>query len=68
MLLPGPLCPLFPAFLAGLRRWIPDHRRAPLHNRQNFVSVIVLRRCLPTLVGENVLGMMLVLWKTFATG
>lgn len=64
VLLLGALCPLSLSFRIGLRQWLPDHRRNRLRNRLTLVSSIILARYLGKEAGENILGLVLVLWKS----
>ncbi|KLU83129.1 hypothetical protein MAPG_02194 [Magnaporthiopsis poae ATCC 64411] len=63
LLLLGGVCPLSPALRVGLKRWIQDNRKYRLENRRSFACSLILERCIHTRAGENLLGLLIVLWK-----
>ncbi|KAJ8127671.1 hypothetical protein O1611_g5963 [Lasiodiplodia mahajangana] len=64
LLLLGEVCPLSSALRPGLKRWIKDYRKSRFHDQRTFASSVILERFIYTQAGENLLGMLLILWKT----
>ncbi|RKK65634.1 hypothetical protein BFJ69_g16110 [Fusarium oxysporum] len=60
----GDICPLSEVFRPGLRQWARDYRKSRWHNRRTFVCASIIEHCLQTEAGENLLGLLIFLWKT----
>ncbi|KAF5666932.1 hypothetical protein FCIRC_10011 [Fusarium circinatum] len=58
------ICPLSLAFRPGLRQWARDYRKSRWHNRRTFVCTTIIEQCLQNEAGENILGLLIFLWKT----
>ncbi|KLU90651.1 hypothetical protein MAPG_10503, partial [Magnaporthiopsis poae ATCC 64411] len=63
LLLLGEVCPLAPVLRVGLKRWIQGYRKYRLENTRSFACSLILERCIHTQAGENLLGLLIVLWK-----
>ncbi|KAL8365906.1 hypothetical protein RB595_004606 [Gaeumannomyces hyphopodioides] len=63
LLLLGEVCPLAPVLRVGLKRWIQGYRKYRLENTRSFACSLILERCIHTQAGENLLGLLVVLWK-----
>ncbi|KAL8418080.1 hypothetical protein RB594_001627 [Gaeumannomyces avenae] len=63
LLLLGEVCPLAPVLRVGLKRWVQDYRKYRFENRYSFACSLLLERCIHTQAGENLLGLLVVLWK-----
>ncbi|WXC67535.1 hypothetical protein SNK03_013338 [Fusarium graminearum] len=65
LLLPlGEVCPLSNIFRPGLRQWARDYRKSRWHNRRTFICTAIINQCLETEAGENLLGLLIFLWKS----
>ncbi|KAH7163703.1 hypothetical protein DER46DRAFT_310486 [Fusarium sp. MPI-SDFR-AT-0072] len=60
----GDICPLSDIFRPGLRQWATDYRKSRWHNRRTFVCTAIINQCLQTEAGENLLGLLIFLWKS----
>lgn len=59
----GEICPLSAVFRPGFRQWARDYRKSRFQNRRSFVCTIIIDRCLQTEAGENLLGLLIFLWR-----
>ncbi|KAF4341671.1 hypothetical protein FBEOM_4409 [Fusarium beomiforme] len=60
----GHICPLSAVFRPGLRQWARDYRKSRWHNRRTFVCAAIIKQCLQTEAGENLLGLLILMWKS----
>ncbi|KAK6706848.1 hypothetical protein SNK04_007863 [Fusarium graminearum] len=59
----GEICPLSVMFRPGFRQWARDYRKSRFQNRRSLVCTIIIDRYLQTEAGENLLGLLIVLWR-----
>ncbi|KAI8961532.1 hypothetical protein F5Y11DRAFT_225784 [Daldinia sp. FL1419] len=59
----GEICPLSAAIRPSLRQWARSYRKFRFQNRRTFVCNILTKEYLQTEAGENLLGLLITLWK-----